>query len=135
MDGDSEKRGSAQENAENVYQPTLDEYIGRRITHRRKLLGWSMKQLAEAVGIRFQQIQKYECAANRVSSARLYELAQAMGVSVAYFFEGYSGGVSEQVALDRKQKLRASIGDSLESGMTMEDIMTIAVEASTTVKK
>lgn len=135
MDGDGETRGVVRPGMEGVYQPTLDEYIGRRITHRRKLLGWTMKQLAEAVGIKFQQIQKYECAANRVTAARLYELAQAMGVSVAYFFEGYSGGVSKQVALDRRQQLRTGIGESISAGMSVEEVLALALEVSASLKK
>lgn len=66
----------------------IDEYVGKRLRRRRRLLGLTQQQLAASVGIRFQQIQKYECGANRVTASRLYELARALGVPVNYFFEG-----------------------------------------------
>lgn len=65
-----------------------DLHIGKRLRRRRRLLGLSQQQLAESIGIRFQQIQKYECGANRVVASRLYELAVALNVPVGYFFEG-----------------------------------------------
>jgi len=55
---------------------------------RRRLLGLTQQQLAEACGVRFQQIQKYECGANRVSAARLWRISSALEVPVNYFFEG-----------------------------------------------
>src|ERR1700749_2119838 len=61
---------------------------GRRLRRRRRLLGLTQQQLAITVGVRFQQIQKYECGANRISAARLWKLAEALGVPVGYFYEG-----------------------------------------------
>jgi transcriptional regulator with XRE-family HTH domain len=66
----------------------IDEHLGRRLRRRRRLLGLTQQQLADACGVRFQQIQKYECAANKMSAARLYQLAQVLDVPVSYFFEG-----------------------------------------------
>ena len=54
----------------------------------RRLLGLTQQQLAVLVGIRFQQIQKYECGANRISAARLWQLAEALETTVAYFYDG-----------------------------------------------
>jgi transcriptional regulator with XRE-family HTH domain len=54
-------------------------------------LGLSQKHLAGAVGVRFQQIQKYECAANRLSAVRLWQLSKALDVPLSYFFEGFQG--------------------------------------------
>lgn len=68
----------------------VDRHVGLRIRMRRKSLGMSQERLAEAVGLTFQQIQKYERAANRVSASKLWELAQALETSVPYFFEGLS---------------------------------------------
>jgi len=68
----------------------IDNFVGKRLRHRRRLLGLTQQSLGEMVGIRFQQIQKYECGANRVSAARLFELAEALGVPVQYFYEGLS---------------------------------------------
>ena len=53
-------------------------------------MGLTQQSLAEQVGIRFQQIQKYECGANRVSAARLFELSEALSVPIQYFYEGLS---------------------------------------------
>lgn len=66
----------------------IDLHIGRRIRRRRLLLSLSQGALGEACGVRFQQIQKYECGAARVSAPRIWELAQALGVPVGYFFDG-----------------------------------------------
>ena len=73
----------------------IDLYVGKRLRHRRRLLGLTQQALADCVGIRFQQIQKYECGANRVSASRLFELAEALSVPVQYFYEGlgnHNGG-------------------------------------------
>ena len=66
----------------------IDIHLGRRLRRRRRLLGLTQQELAHACGVRFQQIQKYECAANRMSAARIFQLAQALEVPVAYFYEG-----------------------------------------------
>ena len=66
----------------------VDVHVGLRIRLRRKELGVSQEKLAEAIGLTFQQVQKYERAANRVSASKLYEVARALDTSTAYFFEG-----------------------------------------------
>ena len=66
----------------------IDLHVGKRLRRRRRLLGLTQQALAEQVGIRFQQIQKYECGANRVSASRLFELSEALSVPVQYFYEG-----------------------------------------------
>ncbi|HZL01111.1 MAG TPA: helix-turn-helix transcriptional regulator [Caulobacteraceae bacterium] len=66
----------------------IDVHLGRRLRRRRRLLGLTQQQIAHACGVRFQQIQKYECGANRMSAARLWRLAEALDVPVAYFFDG-----------------------------------------------
>jgi len=66
----------------------IDLHLGKRLRQRRRLLGLTQQQVAEAVGVRFQQIQKYECGANRISAARLWRMAKALQAPVASFFEG-----------------------------------------------
>ncbi len=66
----------------------VDLHVGKRIRQRRWLVGMTQQQLAEQVGIKFQQIQKYETGANRVSASRLWDISEAMDVSVNFFFEG-----------------------------------------------
>lgn len=66
----------------------IDLHLGRRLRRRRRLLGLTQQQLAVQVGVRFQQVQKYECGANRISAARLWELAEALSTPVSYFYDG-----------------------------------------------
>lgn len=66
----------------------VDVHVGKRIRQRRWLTGMTQQKLAELVGIKFQQIQKYETGANRVSASRLWDIADALDVQVAFFFEG-----------------------------------------------
>jgi transcriptional regulator with XRE-family HTH domain len=66
----------------------VDAHIGQKIRTRRNLLGLSQTDLADAAGITFQQIQKYEKGANRVGASRLQQFSDALGVPPSYFFEG-----------------------------------------------
>jgi len=65
-----------------------DIVVGQRLRQRRTMLGWSQEQVGDAVGLTFQQVQKYERGVNRIGASRLYELSLALGVPVSYFFEG-----------------------------------------------
>ncbi len=71
----------------------VDIHVGKRIRHRRWMVGMTQQGLAERVGIKFQQIQKYETGMNRVSASRLWDIAETLDVPVSFFFEG----------LDRKE--------------------------------
>lgn len=66
----------------------VDVHVGKRVRHRRWMIGMTQQQLAEKVGIKFQQIQKYETGANRISASRLWDIAEALDVPVSFFFEG-----------------------------------------------
>ena len=70
----------------------VDAHVGKRIRHRRWMVGMTQQQLADKVGIKFQQIQKYETGMNRVSASRLWDVADALGVSISFFFEGLADG-------------------------------------------
>ena len=74
----------------------IDVHVGARIRLRRTLLGISQIALAEAIGLTFQQVQKYEKGVNRVSSSRLVDLADALDVSIPYFFDEMSAAVQGQ---------------------------------------
>ena len=65
----------------------VDIHVGSRVRQRRTLLGMSQEKLGDAVGLTFQQIQKYERGANRIGCSRLYEFSKVLDVPVAYFFE------------------------------------------------
>ena len=70
----------------------VDIHVGKRIRHRRWMIGMTQQQLAESVGIKFQQIQKYETGMNRVSASRLWDIAETLGVPVSFFFDGIDHG-------------------------------------------
>src|SRR5262245_19747445 len=65
-----------------------DRHVGARMRERRIMLGVTQQQMAELIGVTYQQAHKYEKGINRVSAGRLYDIAQALGVEVGYFFEG-----------------------------------------------
>jgi len=65
----------------------VDEHVGTQIRVRRSLLGMSLEKLGEALGVTFQQVQKYEKGANRVSASRLVEFSKILNVPVSYFFD------------------------------------------------
>ena len=66
----------------------VDAHVGKRIRHRRWMVGMTQQQLADKVGIKFQQIQKYETGMNRISASRLWDISDALGVPISFFFEG-----------------------------------------------
>jgi transcriptional regulator with XRE-family HTH domain len=70
----------------------VDAHVGKRIRHRRWMIGMTQQQLADKVGIKFQQIQKYETGMNRVSASRLWDIAETLGVTIAFFFDGLAEG-------------------------------------------
>ncbi len=76
----------------------VDAHVGKRIRHRRWMVGMTQQQLADKVGIKFQQIQKYETGMNRVSASRLWDIADALGVSISFFFEGLAEGQAPAAA-------------------------------------
>jgi transcriptional regulator with XRE-family HTH domain len=73
----------------------VDAHVGKRIRHRRWMVGMTQQQLADKVGIKFQQIQKYETGMNRVSASRLWDIADALGVGISFFFEGIEEGKAD----------------------------------------
>ena len=87
--------------ADNGANP-IDRHVGLRIRMRRKELGLSQERLAEAVGLTFQQIQKYERAANRVSASKLWELSRALDAPVTYFYEGLAEAEEADAPIPRE---------------------------------
>jgi len=79
----------------------IDKHVGSRVRMRRMMLSMSQEKLGDALGLTFQQVQKYEKGTNRVGASRLQQIAQILQVPVSFFFEGaphspgYSGGMSE----------------------------------------
>ena len=73
----------------------VDGYVGSRIRERRVMLGLSQQQMANLIGVTYQQAHKYERGINRISAGRLYEIARVLRVPVSYFFEGLGGNASD----------------------------------------
>jgi transcriptional regulator with XRE-family HTH domain len=65
----------------------IDVHVGSRVRLRRNMLGLSQEKLGEAIGLTFQQVQKYERGANRIGASRLLELSRVLGVPVAFFYD------------------------------------------------
>ncbi len=85
----------------------VDVHVGKRVRHRRWMVGMTQQQLGDIVGIKFQQIQKYETGMNRISASRLWDIAQALGVSISFFFEGFEaeeGSVEAPTAVPETQR-------------------------------
>lgn len=74
----------------------IDVHVGGRMRLRRTLLGLSQEQLGEAIGLTFQQVQKYERGTNRVGASRLFDLSRVLDVPVSYFFDDMSSKVAKQ---------------------------------------
>jgi transcriptional regulator with XRE-family HTH domain len=74
----------------------IDVHVGRKLQLRRTLLGLSQERLGDLIGLTFQQVQKYESGANRVSSSRLYDIARVLDIGIPYFFEGMTAEVEGQ---------------------------------------
>ena len=70
----------------------VDVHVGKRIRHRRWMVRMTQQQLADKLGIKFQQIQKYETGMNRVSASRLWDISEALSVPIDFFFEGLEAG-------------------------------------------
>src|SRR5437870_12640473 len=125
----------------------VDKYVGSRVRMRRIMLGMSQEKLGEALGLTFQQVQKYEKGTNRVGASRLQQISEILQVPVSFLFEGGPGGMisanglaeapspayvsdflatSEGLALTRAftriadSKLRRSIVDLVEQIATRE---------------
>lgn len=92
-----------------VPDPT-DVHVGARVRTRRLLIGMNQEALAQALGLTFQQVQKYEGGANRVSASRLSQIAEILGVPIAYFFLGLDTGpagaadIQDPVIRERMQR-------------------------------
>lgn len=117
----------------------IDVHLGRRLRLRRILLGISQEELGEAIGLTFQQIQKYEYGLNRVGTSRLWDLSRALGCPVSFFFEEMDQKTAEasprKLACDEDLDLAA-----LEGAQTAADSATrrealLLVRAYSTIKQ
>src|SRR5678815_5492166 len=99
----------------------VDRHVGMRIRMRRKELGVSQERLGQAIGLTFQQVQKYERAANRVSASKLWDMARVLSTTTAYFYEG----------LDPSEPPTASAaGDMIQDFLTSPEGLELATSFS-----
>src|ERR1700689_1716398 len=75
----------------------VDVHVGARLRLRRTLLGMSQEKLGQAIGLTFQQVQKYERGANRIGASRLFDLSRVLDVPVSFFFDDMNPAVTAQV--------------------------------------
>ncbi|MFD2234919.1 helix-turn-helix domain-containing protein [Phaeospirillum tilakii] len=99
----------------------VDVHVGARMRLRRTLLGMSQEKLGEAIGLTFQQVQKYERGANRIGASRLFDLARVLDVPVSYFFDDMSDAVQN---LSPVNVIKGSSGLSEEPAPFETDPMT-----------
>ncbi|MET0274226.1 MAG: helix-turn-helix transcriptional regulator [Phenylobacterium sp.] len=104
----------------------IDRHVGLRIRIRRKELGVSQERLAESIGLTFQQVQKYERAANRISASKLWEVAQALSTTVAYFYEGLGDGSSDSAGTAHRDATNTFLlsSDGMELATTFPKLRT-----------
>lgn len=108
----TQQRRGAQSAGSNRGADKVDLYVGSRMRLRRAELGISQHELAERVGIAFQQIQKYEVGRNRVSASRLYAIGRALNTEVAYFFHGLdAAGDGRAIATSGRSSLPRIVND------------------------
>ncbi len=82
---------------------SIDRHVGARIRERRIMLGLSQQQMADMIGVTYQQAHKYERGINRISAGRLYEITRVLNVPITYFFEGLD--VAEEDAMNPRQRM------------------------------
>ena len=87
----------------------VDAHVGKRLKQIRTLRRMSQTDVAKRLNLSFQQIQKYECGANRVTSSRLYDLSRALNVSVQYFFDGLESEDMQGMAANDAERMDADI--------------------------
>ncbi len=107
----------------------VDAHVGKRIREVRLLRGLTQANVAEQLGLSFQQLQKYETGHNRVSASRLYEIGSLLGVEPGYFFEGLPGeGRDPAVQLDERTARAAKALASIKDEAVRNQIQTMILE-------
>jgi transcriptional regulator with XRE-family HTH domain len=93
----------------------VDRRLGQRLRGRRLEIGMSQERLAELLGVTFQQVQKYEKGANRIAASRLFDIAAALDVQVAYFYEGLTAPSGGAGASGVREEQEDMVYDTLAS--------------------
>lgn len=108
----------------------IDIHVGSRIRLRRTLLGMSQERLGEALGLTFQQVQKYERGVNRVGASRLFDISRVLDAPISYFFDDMPEGMSESPVsgprgrmygfAEQQEPFSAGVDDQLTKRETLE---------------
>ncbi len=98
----------------------IDAHVGSRVRLRRTLLGMNQTALGHAVGLTFQQIQKYERGANRIGSGRLFQFAEILDVSVPFFFDSMPEEVAARPPTESDAQVRGGEADRMSRRETLE---------------
>jgi transcriptional regulator with XRE-family HTH domain len=133
--------------SENKVPSGIDRIVGQRLRWRRRELKLTQEQLGEKLGLTFQQVQKYEKGVNRISAGRLFEISQALGITITYFYEGIDDLIESSLVLsvredDHPPSLPVLDGEAMELVKAFQNIAdrslrrslleTIRVAAATT---
>ncbi len=103
----------------------IDVHVGMRLRVRRTIRGLNQTKLGDSVGLTFQQVQKYESGANRVSASRLYEFARLLDVPIGYFFEEVEAGKDEDVSTKRETLELVRAYCRIESGKARKQMLNL----------
>ncbi|MDA5093832.1 helix-turn-helix transcriptional regulator [Aliiroseovarius sp. KMU-50] len=107
----------------------VDAHVGRKVREIRLLRGLTQANVAEQLGLSFQQLQKYETGHNRVSASRMFEIARLLNVEPAYFFEGYDDGAGKTSEhLDERTAKAAKALSSITDEAVRNQIQTMIME-------
>ena len=113
-----------------------DVHVGRRLREARLAKGMTQTDLGNALGVSFQQVQKYELGRNRISASRLFELSHILNVPPAFFFEGLENSPNEsERALDDEATKIASMFTRIEDARLRTQIRTFINELASTAPK
>ncbi|MBV8594195.1 MAG: helix-turn-helix transcriptional regulator [Caulobacteraceae bacterium] len=102
----------------------IDRHVGNRIRTRRIMMGLTQQQLADLIGVTYQQAHKYERGINRVSAGRLFEIAQVLGVAVGHFYEGLETAEEPRVSARQRMSLELARNFSLISNAKFQEALT-----------
>jgi transcriptional regulator with XRE-family HTH domain len=111
-----------------------DRHVGARIRERRIMLGLSQQQMADLIGVTYQQAHKYERGINRISAGRLYEISQVLGVPVGYFYEGLEANRSPDLTARQRMCLELARNFSSISNERHQEALSQLARALATEK-
>ncbi|MGB1360694.1 MAG: helix-turn-helix domain-containing protein [Alphaproteobacteria bacterium] len=103
----------------------IDVHVGHKLRERRTLLGLSQTQMADTLGITFQQVQKYEKGTNRISASRLVDLANVLDVEITFFFDSMPSNVLKQSPRKRAKVAETPVQNIADDPMTKRETLTL----------